>query len=76
MKLYYFTRDNGDGSASVGWCMEEHKAALLAKMEDDPETYSGNEGSLSSITLPVHITIEELGLSKWSFFDPKDDDDE
>lgn len=71
MKLYYYTRDNGDGSASVKWCKEEHLQSLLDLFEDDPETYGANEGEPSYMTLPDGFDIESLGLGKYAFYNPQ-----
>lgn len=73
MNLYYYTEDNGDGSCSVRWCTLENLPALYDAFENNPASYSGNDGVAESIMLPDGVTAGMLGLADWQFFNPEED---
>jgi hypothetical protein len=74
MRLYYYVQDNGDGSASVLWCKQEHYIDLLHEFDEHPDVYGGNEGSASFLVLPDGFDVDTLNISKHGFFDPEDQD--
>lgn len=63
MKLYYFTMDNGDGSASVNWVTEENVQAVRDKSESGEDGWWFADESLDHITLPDGLTPADIGVT-------------
>lgn len=61
MKIYYGTRDNGDGGNSVVFFKDEDYGDAQQDI-DDLEEYYGNEGKLRFFTIPDFVDEDSLGL--------------
>lgn len=60
LHVYVFTSDNGDGSASVQYTLDED---LLERLQEEDESYNMNEGYSDILTFPAGFDFEAAGFS-------------
>lgn len=58
-KVYVFTRDQGDGSSSVGYTRDPE---YLDKHQDDDESLSMNEGFSDVLEFPHTLNLVDCGF--------------
>lgn len=58
--VYVFTSDNGDGSASVCFTLDED---LLERLQEEDSSYNMNEGYSDILTFPAGFDFEAAGFS-------------
>lgn len=60
-KVYFFTVDGGDGSASVDYT--DDPEYLDRMTEEDPESYGANEGYALVLSFPNQEAARAAGLA-------------
>jgi hypothetical protein len=62
-KVYGLSVDNGDGSSSIHWYQNTSLQELLEKIDSDPESYWGNEGSpTQTLKFPDDLDLKACGF--------------
>lgn len=59
-KVYVFTRDNGDGSSSVGYTRDPD---YLNKHQEDDDSLGMNEGFCDTLNFPHTLNLVDCGFS-------------
>jgi len=61
--VYGIMVDLGDGSATIRWYRNTPKENLIEKMDEDPDLYWMNEGSISqTLTFPADLDLSTIGF--------------
>ena len=75
MKIAYIVSDGGDGSSSVRWFKNVAKAQAAVNNDKNSDSLCGNEGCISTLTLPDNIDLDSIGISKYKWDDDEYDDE-
>ena len=60
MKIYCLVSNNGDGSGSAQWFRDASIAESL--IDEDPETWGGNDGGPTAYTFPEGFDFDACGI--------------
>jgi len=61
--VYGIMVDYGDGSGGMRWYCNTSEEQLLEMIEEDPDSYWGNEGSISQkLTFPDYLDLSLCGF--------------